>query len=408
MKPFLRSVRHADFRIYLLATGSANLAVWFQRLAQDWLVLQLSNNSGTALGLTTGAQFLPLLLFAPLGGVIADTLPKRVVIQWTQLAQTINASLLLLLVLTGTAELWHAMVIAFATGAAAAIEIPARQALVAELVGQDDVANAVALDSVSYNIARIVGPAAAGILIGVSGLSVVLVLNIVANVAAIATIAAIRRQPCKRPIRFEKRALTEGLRYLRDRGDLQALLLVLFCIGCFGLNFQLTLALMTTDEFGRGAAQYGLLSSFIAVGSLIGALHAAHRNQATLQAAFCAGVAFGIAEIVSGLMPTFVAFALILPLVGYLSITFITSANATLMSSSPSEVRARVAAVYVLVFLGGSPLGSIVMGWLADAVGARWALIGGGAVSTASAGAAWLWMRHFKWHVRVHSFETAR
>lgn len=365
----------------------SNVGTWMQRVAQDWLVLTIPGNGGTELGITTGLQFLPVLLLSPYAGVIADRFPKRRMLQITQATMAIAALLLGVIAATGQAETWHVYLLAVAFGVGAAFDGPARQAFVSEMVGPEDVTNAVGLNSASFNAARIVGPAVAGLLIGLFGDGMratgwVILLNAISYLAVIAQLERmdVRRLHSPRPVGRQPGMLREGFAYLRTQPKMVMILIVVFFAGTFGMNFQLTSALMATEVFGKGAGEFGLLASALAIGSLSGALMAAGRSKVRLRLIFGAGLAFGAAEIVAGLMPGYVAFMLICPLIGLSTITLLNSANAVMQIESDPALRGRVMAIYMTIVMGGTPLGSPFIGWIGETYGARWTLIIGGAL----------------------------
>jgi MFS family permease len=383
-----RALANRNYRRYASGALVSNTGTWMQRVGQDWLVLQLSGGSGAALGITTGLQFLPMLLLSPYAGFIADRYPKQRVLLATQLSMAIPAAVLGVLAVTGVAQTWHVYVLALLFGVGTAFDAPARQSFVVEMVGPDDLANAVGLNSASFNLGRVLGPALAGGLIALLGSGPeatgwVILLNAASYLAVIASLRALdesRLHPSV-PARRGTGAIREGLRYVRGRPDLMMILAIVFFVGTFGLNFQLTTALMATEVFDKGAGAYGLLGSIMAVGSLAGSLVAARRAQPRARLVVVAAVAFCAAEIVAGLMPTYLTFALWLPLVGVTALTVITAANATIQLTVAPEMRGRVASLYLMIFLGGTPVGAPVVGWVGEEFGARWTLVGGGAVA---------------------------
>ena len=388
MSPTFRSLSVRNYRLYASGAVVSNIGTWMQRVAQDWLVLQLTNNNGTALGITTGLQFLPILLLSPYAGLIADRFPKRRLLQVTQLMLAVPALLLGVLAVTGVAESWHVYVLAFVFGIGAAFDAPARQSFVSEIVGPEDLTNAVGLNSASFNLARMIGPALAGLLIaalgsGVQATGAVIIVNAVSYGAVILSLQRMRERdlhPAKREERH-KGMIRDGVRYTLARPDLMLILTIVFFAGTFGLNFQLTSALMATEVFHEGAGEYGLLGTTLAIGSLTGALLAARRTRVRHRLVILAAVAFGVAEIVAGLLPSYVAFAIWTPVIGLCSLTMITAANATFQMSVAPAMRGRVMALYMMVFMGGTPIGSPIVGWVGEQFGARWTLIGGGAAT---------------------------
>lgn len=400
MSPTFRALSIRNYRIYIAGSVISNTGTWMQRVAQDWLVLQLTH-SGTALGITTGLQLLPALLFSPIAGVVADRVPKRTVLRCTQVAMAVPAALLGVLAVTGVIQTWQVYVLAFVFGIGTAFDAPARQSFVVEIVGKDDLANAVGLNSASFNVARMIGPAVAGVLIAALGSGVraagwVIVINAVSYVAVFTSLSLLdgsRLRPA--PITgSRKRAVRDGVAYVRSRPDLIMILCCVFFVGTFGMNFQMTSALMATQVFHKGAGEYGLLASIMAVGSLAGALLAARRTRPRLAFVVLAGVAFSVLEIAAGLMPSYVAFAAVLPLLGLCVLTMVTSANAMIQMTSSPMMRGRVAALYLMIFLGGTPFGAPLVGWVGETYGARWMLIGGGAVSLLGILAATAWYLH--------------
>jgi MFS family permease len=387
MSPTFRALRNRNYRLYYAGGVVSNTGTWMQRVAQDWLVLQLSGNSGVALGITTGLQFLPILLFGPVGGMLADRYSKRKLLVLTQAFMGLVALVLAILDLTGVVEVWHVYVLALLLGLGTAVDNPTRQSFVIEMVGRDDLPNAVGLNSASFNLGRVFGPALAGLLIEVFDTGPVFLLNAVSFLAVIYALTRMRAdelQPAPRAGRGPGQIL-EGIRYVRSRPDLLMVLALVFFVGTFGLNFQLTTALMATEVFGMGAGEFGLLGSIMAVGSLAGALLAARRGRPRLRLLLLAAFAFGAIEVLAGLMPTYLAFAVILVPVGLTALTFITAANSTMQLAVDPVMRGRVMALYTAVFFGGTPFGAPMVGAIAEAFGARWSLISGGLVSATAA-----------------------
>ena len=401
-----RSLRVRNYRLFAAGQVVSLSGTWGQRVAQDWLVLRLSGDSGVALGVTTALQFLPLLLLGLYGGVLADRYDKRRLLIGAQIAMGVLALLLAALDLTGAVQLWHVFALAFALGIASAIDTPVRQAFVSEMVGPDDLPNAVSLNSATFNTARIVGPAVAGVAIAAAGTGWVFLVNGLSYLAVLAGLRAMRTSelhPTARLIRGRGQ-LREGVAYVRRRPDLLVPMALVFVVGTFGLNFQITLALVVKGVFEREASAYGLLSAMLAVGSLLGALLSARRpgppRQMTL---FVAVLVFGLLEVAVGLAPTFEVMALLLVPTGVAVLTFTTTANAIVQLGSAAQMRGRVMALYILVFLGGTPVGAPVIGALAEAFGPRASLVAGGVV-TALAGvvAAVVMTRHRDLEVRAH------
>ncbi len=378
----LLSIR--NFRLFLIGQLVSNTGTWMQRVAQDWLVLQLTHNSGTAVGITTGLQFLPQLLFGLWGGVIADRYPKRRLLLVTQGVMGLQALVLGLLTVTGTAHVYHVYALAFLLGLAAAADSPARQAFIHEMVGPEHVANAVGLNSAQFNGARIVGPAIAGMLIASLGTGSVFLVNAASYVAVLAGLLAIRAgelHAVPRPTRAESR-LRDALRYVRSRPELLLPITVVGFVGTFGLNFTVTTSLMAKQEFASDAAAFGYLSTAFAVGALVGALGAAARRSIPTRTRLIgAAVAFGLLEIAVWLMPTYWTFLVLLVPTGMFALTVTTTANAITQLNSDPLMRGRVMSIYLLVFLGGTPIGAPLVGWIAETLGVRWSLVLGGLIS---------------------------
>lgn len=390
MSPTFRSLHNPNYRLYAAGGVVSNTGTWMQRVAQDWLVLQLTANSGAALGITTGLQFLPFLLLGPFSGLVADRMPKRLLLQITNVGMAVPALVLGLLAVTGTAQIWHVYVLAFVLGLASAFDAPARQSFVSEIVEPDDLTNAVGLNSASFNAARLVGPGAAGLLIAAFGGGVVatgwvILINAVSYVAPVLALRGMDADRLDSPALTLRGpgAIREGIAYVRARPDLLLILAIVFSAGTFGLNFQMTSALMATEVFDKGPTQYGLLGTFLAVGSLTGALVAARRERVRQRLVIGAGLVFGALVTLSGLMPSYLTFALLTPLIGLSALTLITSANAYMQLHTEPGVRGRVMALYMMIFMGGTPVGAPVIGWMGEAFGARWTLILGGLLTIA-------------------------
>jgi MFS family permease len=358
-----------------------------QRVAQDWLVLDLTHGSGTALGITTGLQFAPMLL-SMWGGVIADRYSKRRILMVTQALAGVLALLLGVLALTGAVAIWQVYLLAFALGLVTAVDNPTRQAFAVEMVGRDGLANAVALNSAVFNLARIVGPAVAGLVIGVVGTPTAFLINSASYCAVIVGLKLMRAEELQAVAPPGKRRapgqLREALAYVRARPQLWLTMILVFFVSTFGMNFQVTNALMSRTVFHTGATAFGIASTMFAVGALGGALLAARRSRPTLRLLLATSLVFSMLEIVTGMMPFFWTFLVALVPTGIALLTLTTTANsATQLATSPS-MRGRVMGLYMLVFLGGTPLGSPLAGWLAATFGPRASLLAGGLISVAA------------------------
>ncbi len=400
MTTTFRSLRIRNYRLFAAGQLVSNTGTWMQRIAQDWLVLALTH-SGIALGVVTALQFLPILLFSVWGGALADRYRKRVMLMITQTSMGLLAAVLGGLTLSGAVTVWQIYVFALALGAVTALDTPARQSFVVEMVGPEQLQNAVSLNSANFNLARIVGPAVAGVMIGlfsseITGSGWVFLINAISYAAVVGSLAAIRVReliPAK-PVERRRGQQIEGFRYLRTRPDLLAVLGTVLIFGTFGLNFPVLLPLFTTRVFHSGASAYGMLSAIMAVGSLTGALLAARRGTARIRIVLGGAVAFGVLEAVSAVMPDFATFALLLLLTGTAGLTVATTANAVMQTSVTPQLRGRVMGVYLLVFMGGTPIGSPLVGWMAGALGVRWTLALCGvatALSAVSAAYALAW-----------------
>ena len=384
------SLRIRNYRLFAGGQLVSLTGTWMQRVGQDWLVLRLTHNSGTAIGITTGLQFLPILLFGMQGGVIADRFSKRKLLIATQVSMGLLALGLGLLDLSGAVTLYDVYIFAFVLGLATAVDNPTRQSFVSELVGKNELPNAVGLNSATFNAARIFGPALAGILIDGVGTAWAFLGNAASFVAVIAGLLLMRPRdmfPAPRLVR-QRGNLREGVSYVRHNRELLLPIMLVGVVGTFGLNFQITLALVDKVVFHKGAAAFGLLTSLLAAGALGGALLGARRTHPTTRLVVFGAIAFGLLEVGVGLMPSFALLAIALVPTGLANITFSTAANSSVQLASVPEMRGRVMGIYMLVFAGGTPFGAPLVGWVSQEFGARWGLIGGGAVSTVAGLAA--------------------
>ena len=374
-----RALSVRNYRLYFTGQVLSNTGTWMQRVAQDWLVLDLSGTSGVALGITTGLQFLPYLLFSLWGGTLADRFDRRRLIIATQSIMGLLALALGAVTLTGSATVHLVYVFAFLLGCASAVDNPARQAFVNEIVGPDDLHNAIALNSASFNLARLGGPALAGVMVAVLGSGWVFILNAASFAVTILALLLMRARELLPQIRRSGAVkLVAGLRYVRVRRELLLVLSLAFGVATFGLNYQITMALMARQQFSLGAEAFGLMSTALALGALAGSLLSARRTSIPLRLVLASAVAFGAVEIVVGVSPTYWSMLLVLPFAGVLAMTFTTSAQSFLQTHSEDWVRGRVMGIYTLVFFGGTPIGAPVIGWAADRFGPRSGLVGGG------------------------------
>jgi MFS family permease len=379
-----RALSNRNYRIYVSGSFVSNIGTWMQRVAQDWLVLELSHGSGLAVGITTALQFLPMLLLSAYGGLIADRFNKRTILKVTQIWMALCAGTLGVLAITGVAVTWHVYLIALLFGVGTAFDNPARQTFVNEVVGPELLPNAIALNSATFHAARIVGPAAAGLVIAAWGSGWAILSNAVTYAAFIAVLLLmnVKRLHVTPPAARAKKQIREGLSYVARHGEILLVMCVVFCVGTFGMNFQLTSALMAQQEFHKGPQEYGILGTFMAFGSLAGALLAA-RRRGRPRGRFIVGMslAFGLIEVLAGLMPTYWSFAAILPVMGLAALLTLTASNAAVQLGVAPELRGRVMALYAMVLMGGTPIGSPILGWVGEAFGPRWTLIGGGGLT---------------------------
>jgi len=375
------SLANRNYRIWAGGALVSNIGSWMQRTAQDWIVLtELTQHNATAVGIVMGLQFAPQILLLPLTGYAADHLDRRKLLFCTQAAMGLFALGLGLLVVTGLVQLWHVYVFAFLLGCAAAFDAPARQTFVTQLVEPALLANAVGLNSTSFNAARMVGPAIAGIVIAAVGSGYVFLINAASFVAVLVALAMLR---IDRPVSGRTVArgkLTDGFRYVLGRSDLKLILSMLFLIGTFGLNFPIFISTMAVSVFHVGAGQFGLLTSMMAAGSVTGALLAAARTRPGIPLLAGAAAMFGVTCAVAAFAPFYLAFGLILFTVGVSAQTFTTSTNSLTQLSTDPAMRGRVIAILMALALGGTPIGAPIVGWVADQFGPRWAL-GVGAAS---------------------------
>ena len=390
-----RALRTRNYRLWASGQIVSLIGTWMQRVAQDWLVLTLSGGNAVAVGIVMALQFGPTLVLSVWGGVLADRYDKRRILVVTQVAMAACGLVLAVLDLGQLVALWHVYLLALVLGCASAIDAPVRQSFTIEMVGPALLSNAIGLNSMTFNLARIIGPAISGVLITLVGTGWVFAINTVSFVCVIAALLAMdsrQLHPAARTQRA-KGQIRAGFDYVWGRADLRVLLGTVFMVSTFGLNFPISLAVLARNTFERGADAYGLLTTMLAVGTLAGAAVAA-RRQGPVRIGFFLGAAigFGAFEFATGLMPTFLAVAVALVPTGFLTLMFTTSAMNILQASVPGEMRGRVMGIYMLCFLGGTPLGSPLLGWLADATSPRAPLLVGGAIALASAAASALYL----------------
>jgi MFS family permease len=390
-----RSFRHRNYRILFPANAVSNIGSWAQRIAQDWLVLELTNNSGYFLGLVTAIQFAPFLLFTLHGGLLADRVNKRLALVVTNTFGGLSSLVLGILVLTGDIQLWHVFACAAVLGISGAIDAPIRQSFTSEIVGQADLANAVSLNSANFNAGRLVGPAISGFLIAHYGTGPSFIINACSYVSV--NIALLSMRESEYFIRESKKTLgtiREGLSYVKARPDLYVVMIAVFFAATFGLNFQIFNALMARGEFNKGAASFGLLGTFIAVGSVTGALISARfEKQRNTMFVIKTGTLFSLSILILSVMPTFELYAAWLPLCGFFALTMLITANSLMQMHSDPAIRGRITGIYLLIFMGGTPFGSMAIGYLVEAIGVRESVAVCGAISLVGMAAIWIYYK---------------
>ncbi|MGO3885089.1 MAG: MFS transporter [Mycetocola sp.] len=389
-----RSLRGYNYRVWFIGALVSNIGAWMQATTQNWVVLtDLTNNDAVAVGVTMALQFGPQLLLVPITGLIADRFNKRTILFCTQSALMVLAISLGLLLLLGHAELWHLYLFALLLGIVNAVDAPARQTFVAELVTDHNMTNAVALNAASFNSARLIGPAVAGLLIVGIGAGWVFIVNSFTFIAVLIALSMLKTDQLRVfPIATRKRGdIVEGFRYVARRPDLVVVFSIVFLIGAFGMNFPIFASTMAV-EFGRGAGEFGMLSSILAIGSLTGALMAARRATARMRVVVLAAAGFGVSAIAASLMPTFWTFAFSLIFIGFSTVTLMTTANGLVQTTTDPAVRGRVMALYMAILMGGTPIGAPIVGAVANAFGPRWSLVVGGVAGLVAAGIAVAWV----------------
>ncbi|MDY0747611.1 MFS transporter [Paucibacter sp. R3-3] len=378
-----RSLRSYNYRVWAAGALVSNVGTWMQRTAQDWLVLtQLTAHSASAVGIVMSLQFGPQLLLLPWTGFAADHFNQRKLLMVTQATLGALALMLGLLTVAGWVQLWQVYVFAFLSGCAAAFDAPVRQTFVAELVGDDDLPNAVALNSTSFNAARMIGPAVSGLLIASVGTGWAFLINGASFVAVLVSLCLFRTGELKANARAARTpgGLTEGFRYVWSRPDLRAILLMLFLVGTFGLNFPIFISTMAVGVFHTDARGYGLLSSTMALGTITGAFASAGRGVPRFMTLLVGSLIFGVGCTLAALAPDAILFSVALVVIGVGALTFTTATNTLMQLSTEPAMRGRVMAIRLGVALGSTPIGAPIVGWIADHPGPRWAL-GIGALS---------------------------
>ncbi|MGW1006617.1 MFS transporter [Streptomyces sp. NPDC002520] len=405
-RPVAATLTARNFRRYLLGQLVSNVGTWMQRAAQDLLVLHLTGNSGSAVGLVTALQFLPQTAFGLTGGVLADRYPKRRILLLTQTAMAVQSLLLGLLTVTGTVNLLSAYLLAFALGTATAADSPARNAYISELVARERVATAVSLNSAQFNVARVLGPALAGLTVAAFGTGPVFLANAATYLAVLYGLITIRTgehdelEELEEPGRPDQRAgphsrsksppgptrLRDAFRAIASTPELLLPITLVAFVGTFGLNFQVTISLVAVTVFHTGAAAFGYLSAAYAAGSLVGAIYAASRARPPdARVLIRSTIVFGALEAALGLMPGYGTLMALLVPTGFAAVIVTSTANALTQLHADPRLRGRIMSVYFLVLLGGTPIGAPLVGLVSDTLGARSSLILGGLVSASAA-----------------------
>jgi MFS family permease len=368
-----RSFRHRNYRILFPANAVSNIGSWAQRIAQDWLVLELTNNNGTYLGLVTAVQFAPVLLFSLHGGKLADRFDKRKVLVLTNIIGGAASLGLGILVMTEQIQLWHVFVLAAVLGISTAIDAPVRQSFTTEVVGQADLPNAVSLNSANFNAGRLVGPALSGGLIAAFGTGPSFILNGMTYFFVIAALLNLNEKAFFHQDRAKSDGnIREGLAYAKARPDIYVVMLMVFFLATFGLNFQIFNALMATQEFKLGPASFGLMGTFIAIGSLTGAIGSARLERfRNTKFVIRGGIAFSATIIVLSVLPNYISYVIWLPICGLTALTTLVSANSIVQTSTDPAIRGRVMGLYLLIFMGGTPFGSPLIGTSTELIGIR-------------------------------------
>jgi MFS family permease len=368
-----RSFRHRNYRILFPANTVSNIGSWAQRIAQDWLVLELTNNNGTYLGLVTAVQFAPVLFFSLHGGKLADRFNKRKVLILTNILGGSASLGLGALVITEHIQLWHVFVLAAVLGISTAIDAPVRQSFTTEVVGQTDLPNAVSLNSANFNAGRLIGPAVSGGLIAAFGTGPSFIVNGLSYFFVIAALLNLNEKAFFHLDRPKSDGnIREGIAYAKARPDIYVVMLMVFFLATFGLNFQIFNALMATQEFGLGPASFGLMGTFIAIGSLSGAIGSARLERfRNTKFVIRGGIVFSATIMVLSILPNYISYVIWLPICGVTALTTLVSANSIVQTSTDPAIRGRVMGLYLLIFMGGTPFGSPLIGTTTELIGIR-------------------------------------
>ena len=390
----LRSFKHRNFRILFSANFISNIGTWAQGVAQAWLILELTN-SGSYLGVVTALQFLPTLFFSISGGKIADKFNKRKVLMLTNLTGGLSALSVGALVLTDNIKIWHVMFFAFTLGMGNAIDAPVRQSFNVEVVGKPDLPNAVGLNSANFNTGRLIGPGLSGLLIAAYGTGISFVLNGISYLIVIVALLNIRESELFREERKSSSTkIREALRYVAARPDILAVMITVFFATSFGLNFNIFNTMMATQVFDKSAAEYGALGSILAIGSLSGAIISARlEKKRGPRFVMLGAMVFSALLIAGSFAPTYLIYAVFLPFIGCVALLTFIGANTMVQMRTDSEIRGRVMGIYLLIFMGGTPFGSMLIGYLTEAVGVRQTIVICGLISLSACTFIWLFFK---------------
>ncbi|MBB2891911.1 MFS transporter [Flexivirga oryzae] len=389
------SLRIRNYRLFAFGQALSNTGSWVQRIAQDWLVLTLAGGA-TAVGITTALQALPTLLFGLVGGLIADRCPKRLVLLTTQTAMAVLATVLAGLLLTRTVQVWQVYVVAFALGSVIAIDNPTRQAFVNELVGPDQLRNAIGLNSSIFQLGALLGPALSAVLINTLGIGWAFTINALSYLGPILMLLRVRDRELHRTVVVAagRGQLRDALRYARVRPDVLWPIVLVGVFGLFTLNLPVTLAAYAKNVFHTGAGGYGILNCALAVGSLTGALVAARREHTRLRDIAAIGAGLAGAYLLASLVTDEAAYLVLLLLVGALTLLLTTAANAMVQLASDDDIRGRVMALYLMVFTGSGAVGGPLLGYLDEHAGPQAGMLVAGAVPALATACVTGWLAH--------------
>ena len=402
LRAFL-ALRHRNFRLFWFGQMISLMGTWMQTIGQAWLVLQLTH-SAWLLGIVGALQFLPVMLLSLFGGVLADRMPKRTVLLFTQSFAMLQAAVLWTLVATGEVRLWHVLVLATLLGLTNAIDMPTRQAFVVEMVGREDLPNAIALNSSLFNLARIVGPGIGGLIIAWAGVAPLFLLNAISFIPVIIGLALIdlrglygRKEHivggkgASAPRQSTMQSLREGLAYVVNTPSIFLIITVIGIVSLFGINFNVVLPLFATNVLNVGAEGFGFISSAFGLGSLLSALWLAWSNRKpSIQYLLVSAIVFCVVTALFAVSHIYALSLVLIAMVGFAMIAFSATANTTVQTVAPDHLRGRVMSVYMLVFAGSIPFGNLLTGGLAHLYGVQVALLIGVGISLVAAVTGWV------------------